>query len=369
MSDPLEARLRRHLADRAAAVEVAPDPVGFIHRSVRRRRRTGAVAGGLALAVVLAGAGVAGGASLAGGGASPTSARSEASPFRPGPGASTAPGGAGPAIVGQTALAPLFTRTTPSGVIIRVYALTGSAGPGCAPTGSCPPTGTVPAPVPCPAGALCARPMVEPPQTSPADGSTPGTAGSPPVAPPSCSGLIIEMSTDRAVATATAAWPTTPPAAPGTLAVLGAGSFGAAEGGPVGWVAVQVGTGIASVRFGSGGGPGDTMAPSSGVAVLAAPGGSSAAGADVTGLDPQGATVATASSAQVSGGSGCRAPVPPTATPPTSPSTTVPPTTPSTTTTTTPATTPATTPPTPTTTAPTVTPTTAGRVSPGAAAG
>ncbi len=68
-------------------------------------------------------------------------------------------------------------------------------------------------------------------------------------------------------------------ATPGTVQILGTGSFGSAEGAPVSWVAVWVGSGVGSVQLSVGGTVVDAMAPNGGIVVLALPGDSGLAGA------------------------------------------------------------------------------------------
>jgi hypothetical protein len=125
---------------------------------------------------------------------------------------------------------------------------------------------------------------------------------------------------------------------PDTVEPLGVGSFGTAEGAPVGWVAVWVGSGVTSVHLSSGGTAVDAMAPNSGIVVLAVPGNSELAGATVVGVDQRGAAVATVPADQVSGPDASNA------------CTTLPTKPPATTTTTTTTTAPTTTAPTPTNT-------------------
>jgi len=79
------------------------------------------------------------------------------------------------------------------------------------------------------------------------------------------------------------------------------GSFGTEEGAPVGWVAVIVGSGVASVNLSSGGTLVDSMTPVSGIVVLAMTGTADLTGASVVGIDQSGATVATVPVAQASG--------------------------------------------------------------------
>jgi hypothetical protein len=116
-----------------------------------------------------------------------------------------------------------------------------------------------------------------------------------------CGQLVIELSTDKAVGSGSVPRPTMAAPSPVTVELLGVGSFGTAEGAPVGWVAVWVGSGVASVHLSSGGTAVDAMAPNSGIVVLAVPGNSKLAGATVVGVDQSGAAVATVPADQVSG--------------------------------------------------------------------
>ena len=183
MTDPLEDRLRSHLADRAAQVTATPDPSAFVERSAGRRR-IGAplVAGVAAVVVLLAGASFATGLSVAASGPTTTTtvpggSRSAAlaRPSAPSPGVAGADV-SGSATGSVDPLTPVFTRTTGSGVTIRTYASTVIGGSGCSTSSLCPPIGSVPAPVPCPKGAMCAQPVTTPITSA---GATPaGAAGS-----------------------------------------------------------------------------------------------------------------------------------------------------------------------------------------------
>jgi hypothetical protein len=329
MSDAFEDRLRSHLADQASRVVVDPDPDGLMQRSAGRPRRRGVAVAGAVLAMMLATAGVLTGVNLAGGSTASSSASSVASPRLQRPGASVAPGGLAspnlPAAGGQLRYSLLFTRTTSTGVTIRVYSV-GSAEGGCSGLAMCPPTGTVPGPTPCPQTAMCSQPMDvphEPGSTQPvASGSSaPGAAGTGSADPaPSdsttgCGQLVVELSTDRAVASGTTDWPNAVRPASGSVAVLGGGSFGTAEGDPASWVAVSAGAGVNSVHLSSGGAAvTDTMVPTLGVAVLAQPGASGLAGEQVVGLDQSGATVGTVPADQTPAVPTCPPPAPPSTT-------------------------------------------------------
>jgi hypothetical protein len=105
--------------------------------------------------------------------------------------------------------------------------------------------------------------------------------------------MVVELSTDRAVGTASVPRPGAAAPTPSAVEILGSGSFGTAEGAPVGWVAVWVGSGVTSVTLSEGGQVTDSMAPESGVAVLALPGDATLAGATVVGYDQSGAAVST----------------------------------------------------------------------------
>jgi hypothetical protein len=151
--------------------------------------------------------------------------------------------------------------------------------------------------------------------------------------------MVVELSTDRAVGTGSVSLPAAPPGA-GTVEVLGSGSFGTAEGAPVGWVAAWVGDGVASVQLSVGGAAVDAMAPDGGIAVLTESGNAGLDGASVVGLDQSGATmdsVAVGQTATPGTAGGCTAPI---STPPTTLAPTTTTTTPTTTTTTTTTTTP-----------------------------
>ncbi|MGP0110390.1 MAG: hypothetical protein ACLPR9_16295 [Acidimicrobiales bacterium] len=361
MSEEFEDRLRAHLAGKAASVQVDPDAGAFVERSVGPSGRRGPLAmGAVALAIIIAGVGVLTGVALAGGRATTTTplaaAPSTGIPGRAG--ASLAPSAAGgpnlPSIAVPTAYSFLFTRTTSSGVTIRAYGSGVSTTGDCTQGAPCPPVGIVPGPTPCPKGATCAQPMLTPQTVSGATGggsavggtSTTGDGGStgsgstesngsgstgtapvPPTA--SCGQLVVELSTDRTVGSGSVLRPTAAAPSPDTVEVLGVGSFGIEEGAPVSWVAVWVGSGVASVRLSAGGTAVDAMAPSSGIVVLAAPGDAELTGATVVGVDQSGATVATVPADQVAvpdAPTGCTT-VPTNPTPTTSPPTTTPPTT------------------------------------------
>jgi molecular chaperone DnaK len=392
MSDPFEDRLRGHLAERAGQVRADPDPSALIERSAGRSPRRVPLAGGaVVLAVICAGFGVLTGANLSGGStaAPSTSASSTNQPGRAG--AALAPRTSGPAnipIAGQAPYTFLFTRTASSGVTIRAYASDAGTAGGCTQAAPCPPV-VVPGPVQCPKGALCAQPMVTAPpapsgasggggastgggsssspptgtpQTTPTQPAGTGGAGSgsttsvPPQPTAQCGQLVIELSTDKAVGTGTVPRPVGAAPSANTVEILGAGSFGAPEGAPVSWVAVWVGSGVASVHLASGGNVVDAMAPSSGVVVLAVPGSAGLTGSTVVGVDPSGTALATVSADQAPGpdASPLCTTVPPNPSPtptPTTTTTTVPTTPPGPPTTTPGATVPSTTVPSPANTA------------------
>ncbi len=348
MSDSFEDRLRAHLAGKAANVRVDPDAGAFLERSVGPSGRRGPLAiGAVALALLIAGSGVLTGVALAGSRSTTTPLSASPSTTVPGrAGASLAPGSAGgpnlPSIAVPTAYTFLFTRTTSSGVTVRAYGSGGSTTGGCTQAAPCPPVGILPGPTPCPQGATCAQPMVTPQTANGATGggsavggtgttggggsSGPGSTGTVPSRPTAvCGQLVVELSTDRAVGSGSVPRPTTPAPSPDTVEVVGAGSFGTEERAPVGWVAVWVGSGVASVHLSAGGTAVDAMAPSSGIVVLAAPGDSELTGATVVGVDQSGATVATVPADQGPGpdaSTGCIAV--PTNPPPTTTTTTTP---------------------------------------------
>ncbi len=366
MSDEFEDRLRTHLAAKAAQVQVDPDPGALMERSVGRSWHRGILAvGAVAIALIFAGSGVLTGVNLVGG-------RSAASPLASAPsttvpsraGASLAPSSSEasnlPSTATQTPYTFLFARTTSSGVTIRAYGYGSSTTGGCTQAALCPPVGIVPGPTPCPKGAICAQPTVIPqaqsgatgdgrasaggtassgnavgaPKTLPAQpngsgsgGSSVGTAPSQPTA--ECGQLVIELSTAKAVGSGTVPRPTMAPS-PDKVELLGVGSFGIAEGAPVDWVAVWVGSGMASVHLSSGGTAVDAMAPSSGIVVLAVPGNSELAGATVVGVSQTGAVVATVPADQGASNACAILPTPAPAITTTTPTTTRPTTAPTT---------------------------------------
>ena len=374
MTDDLEDRLRRHLAQRAEAVHAEPDATAFVDRSADRSHRPArriAVAAAAVLAVLAALAGVLAGVDLAGAGTTASAPTTTRPADRAG--ADLAPAAGGPGVSGSSAIAVaaadthLFTRMNSSGVTIRAYSAGSGTTGGCPTTVTCSPPvvvpGSPPTTVTCPTGTICAEPVIAPHATTgPVGTGTTGTSSSGSTSSgagvtgsgsgtatsgsgttsttASCGQLVIELSTDQAVGTGSTVLPMTTPAA-GTLEVLGTGSFGLAEGAPVSWVAVWVGAGIGSVQLTVNGTAEDAMAPQGGLAVLAEPGASGLAGTSVVGLGPDGATVATAptQSATLPDGSvGCAVTTPTTPTTPTNPTnptnptTTLPPTTTTTTT-------------------------------------
>jgi hypothetical protein len=141
---------------------------------------------------------------------------------------------------------------------------------------------------------------------------------------------VVELSTSNAVGSDSVSRPSAAPS-PDAVEILGVGSFGTQEGAPVGWVAVIVGSGVASVNLSSGGTLVDTMTPISGIVVLVMTGNADLTGVSVVGIDQSGATLATVPVAQASGVEGpiacTTSPIvspstlPPTTTPPLPPST------------------------------------------------
>jgi hypothetical protein len=369
MTDDFEDRLRDHLAGQAARVRVEPDPSAFVEHSAGRSRRRGVVAGGVAAITILAaGAGILTGVNLGGAtsAAQPQTSAPTAGPGRAG--ADLAPAGSGgqvpPSVVFQTPYSFLFARVSSSGVTIRTYTAGSTTTGGCGPAVVCSPTTTVPLAPTCPTGAECAQPIVTPHTSGGTTGSSnpsgpgvavPGTSAVTPASPPSqpvgsgttgsgstgsgttgsgtsssgppstaagCEPLVVELSTDEAVGTGSVSLPATATTSPSTVEVLGTGSFGTAEGAPVGWVAVRAGSGVASVQLSVGGAAVDAMAPDSGIVVLAASGIDGLAGASVVGLDPSGASVDSVPVGQAAtpdGVAGCPDPI---SNPPTTPSTT-----------------------------------------------
>jgi hypothetical protein len=340
MSDAVEDTLRAHFAEKAARVQASPDPDALMGLSAGRsgRRRTAAF-GAVVLAATLLGSGVLAGAQLAGG-------RSTATPLAGGTTTTTAPGRAGaslapdsaggpnlPATAGPTPYTFLFARTTSSGVTIRSYSTAGDLTGVCTQSAACAPVPSPPGPVTCPPGAMCAQPSVAPPAQGGTTGSgsvgaggtassgtaSSGTASSGPATPTvtpetlppasgttttttataspqpvaACAQVVVELSTDKAVGTAWVNRPSVAPA-PNAVDILGTGSFGTQESAPVGWVAVLVGSGVASVNLSSGSTVVDSMVPSSGLVVLALPGNPALTGVSVIGVDQSGSTVATA---------------------------------------------------------------------------
>jgi hypothetical protein len=392
MSDAFEDRLRTHLAEKAAQVQTDPDPGALMERSVgRSEHRRPLTIGALTIAVIFAGSGVLTGVNLVGGRATATPLAATPSTTVPGrAGASLAPGLSGasnvPSIAVQTPYTFLFTRTTSSGVTIRAYGSGSGTTGACTQGPPCQPVGVVPEPTPCPQSAICERPIVIPQARSGTTGSGSASAGAaassgpalvapktrstsptgsggtgpmsvgsvPPQPAAECGQLVVELSTDKAVGTGSVSRPTMTAPSPDTVDVLGMGSFGTAEGAPVGWVAVWVGSGVASIHLSSGGTVVDAMAPTSGIAVLAMQGNSELTGATVTGVDQSGAAVATTPADQVPGPDAANDCTTLPTTPPTTTTTTT--TTDPTTTTTVPPTTTTTTtvPPTTTTTTTTV---------------
>ncbi len=373
MTDPLEDRLRAHLADRAARVTVDPDPNGVYERSAGRRR-IGApvVAGVAALLVVLTGGGFAAGLAVAGPARTPAPGVA-AEPTTTTPGGASPSAAAGAPVGGvmiQPALTPLFLRTTGSGVTIRAYE---SATDGCASSSACPPVAGGYPTAPCPRGTVCALPVtngvaasgstgsgagssggntgttgsatttsdsttptvVAPPTTTPTTGpatTTTTTTTTVPSTVSACRQLTLELSTARAVTTTSLAAPTTATLGAGTLELLATDSFGGSEGAASGYVTVVTSPDVTTVRLVSPAGAVlDAMAPASGVAVLAATGATALAGTSVVGLDDTGATVATVATDQLlpAPSPGCVTvspvvPAPTPSTPSTTPGSTVP---------------------------------------------
>ena len=353
MTDDFEDRLRTHLRGQAAQVRVDPDPSAFIDRAAGRTWPRGRVAGCVAaLTVVVGGAGILTGVNLSGAtSAAPTQASTPATGSDRA-GAALAPaasGGQGPSIVIGSSYTFLFSRVTTSGVTVRAYSAGTATTGGCGPSVMCVPTTTVPSGPTCPTGAECAQPIVVPHTaanasesgTTSGSGSTSGgvttpvvppdqppvsvpVTADPPSAAPACEPLVVELSTDKAVGTGSVSLPSSATPAPNTVEVLGTGSFGTAEGAPVGWVAVWVGSGVTSVQLTAGGTTADSMAPDGGVAVLAAVGDAGLADATVVGIGQSGTTVDSVPVGQAAtpdGAGGCPAPI---STPPVSTTTTVP---------------------------------------------
>jgi len=362
MTDPLEDRLRSHLADRAAQVTVAPDPSGVVERSAGRRR-VGAplVAGVVAVAAVVAGGSFATGLAVAGPRSTSTSTSQRTAPAPNVGGASTTVVGGGTAFHPATATAPvlthLVTRTTDAGVTVRVYTSASYAVTTCTPGAPCVPGGGLPPTAGCPAGAMCVQPVttpasgpVPPSGTGATTGSggssgssggavtgtsvtgtvpttttvttTPGSTSTTTSIPPTsaCQQLTLELSTAQAVWTSSIPSPTTAGLAPKTVQLVDTGTFGGPEGAPVGYAVLIVSPDVASVRLSSPSGAVlDAMTPASGVVVLATTDPNGLAGTVVEGLDGGGATTAEARGDQgtTTAAGGCAVPMP-------SPLTTVP---------------------------------------------
>jgi hypothetical protein len=320
MSDSFENRLRDHFAERARRVQVEPDAEQFVEHSVGHSHRQGALAGwAVALTVVVAGAGVITGANLVSAGSTDrpqATAPSTTAPSRVG--ASLAPNATGgptlPPVANQNPYRFLFSRVSSSGVTVRAYSAGSSTAGACTQAVSCAPTGSVPGGMPCPQGAMCVRPLVQPSPSQPTGSGSSGGAATnavPPQSTSNCDQLVVELSTDKAVGIGSVPEPTTAPS-PNTLEVLGSGTFGSAEADPVDWVAVWVGSGTVTVRLMVGGSAVDAMPPNSGIVVLTVGGSPGLAGATVVGVDPSGASVATAPADQVVVPDATSCPVPPT---------------------------------------------------------
>lgn len=355
MSDAFEDSLRSHFAQKAADVRVSPNPGALMELSASSsgRRRT-LMFGAVLLVATLVGSGVLAGAQLVGGSSTPAPLAAAPSTTVPGrAGASLAPNAAGgpnlPSNAGTTPFTLLFTRTTSSGVAIRSYLTDEDMTGSCAQSAPCSPVISPPVSTPCPQGAMCAQPSLTPQTQSGTTGSAGagGTAssgsagGTPESLPPNsaastttstvlsqpvagCAQLVVELSTTNAVGSDSVSRPSAEPS-PGTVEILGVGSFGTQEGAPVGWVAVIVGSGVASVNLSSGGTVVDTMTPMSGIAVLVMTGNADLTGVSVVGTDQSGATVATVPVAQASGTEGSIAcTTSPIVSPPTLPPTTTP---------------------------------------------
>jgi hypothetical protein len=363
MSDAFEDGLRSHFAEKAAHVQVSPNPGALMELSASRsRRRRPLMFGALLLVATLVGSGVLAGAQLVGGRSTPTPLATAPSTTTPGrAGASLAPNAAGgpnlPSSAGPTPFTLLFTRTTSSGVAIRSYLTDEDITGSCEQSAPCAPVTSPPGSTACPQGAMCVEPSVTPQTQSgttrsgsagaggtASSGSAGGTAEtlppnssestttstvlSQPVA--GCDQLVVELSTSNAVGSDSVSRPSAAPS-PDAVEILGVGSFGTQEGAPVGWVAVIVGSGVASVNLSSGGTLVDTMTPISGIVVLVMTGNADLTGVSVVGIDQSGATVATVPVAQASGVEGpiacTTSPIvspstlPPTTTPPLPPST------------------------------------------------
>jgi hypothetical protein len=337
MTDPLEDRLRSHFADRAGRVTADPDPSTLVERSAGRPRLGVPLVAGLVAAVaVLTGGSFLTGMSVASSSPAPA-ARGGGGAAVPGALESPASGVNLPSTAVVPALTSLFTRTTTSGVTIRAYTSGTTLGVG-------------PGPLACPAGMMCAQPITTPltPRDPSANGGTDSSGSSPsgatassgmigpdstistvgtvPSEPPRCQEVTLEMSTDRAVSSVAVAGPTGVAVGPNSVELLATGSFGEVEGGPVGWVAVAVGSNVPSVQLVSSTGTViDATTPASGVVVLAAVGSTVLGDASVVGLSPAGATLATVPvDLGVTPAPGCS---PVTPGPPVTPPTTVPTTT------------------------------------------
>jgi hypothetical protein len=320
--DDIESRLRNALALRAGAEPVAPADWGVLagRLASTTRRRQRALVGAAALALVIGAAGGYFGEAAA----SPVAVRASGPGSTPtttaasGGTRSVAPSSSGPAVLcpnasggspgassGTTSTngsldigtaTRVFTRTTADGVTIRVYQdartgasciglptpMAGSASASTPPT-TMAPSGSASSPVfptgsettielsddnAVGQGAITPLQCVMSPGGGVVGGSGSGSSngaqpGSSPASPVTTNPVPTTPITTIPTTTTTT---TTPPGGPSELAT---GVFGVAEGDPVWWVAVEVGTDVTSVRMTFPDGTSDEMAPVGGVAVLA----------------------------------------------------------------------------------------------------
>ncbi len=326
MPDDIEFRLRHALALQAGAEPVAPADWGVLagRLASTTRRRQRALVGAAALALVIGAAGGYFGEAAA----SPVAVRASGPGSTP---TTTAPSGGtrslAPSSSGPAALCPnasggspgassgttstngsldigsatrVFTRTTTDGVTIRVYqdARTGvsclglptpMAGSASGSTSRTTTTtsGSVASPMfptgpettielsddnAVGQGAITSSQCVMSPDGGVVGGSGSGSSnGAQPGSSPASPVTTNPVSTNPVPPTPITTIPTTttPSSAPGVPSGLATGVFGVAEGDPVWWVAVEVGTDVTSVRMTFPDGTSDEMAPVGGVAVLA----------------------------------------------------------------------------------------------------
>jgi hypothetical protein len=326
----IESRLRHALALQAGAEPVAPADWGVLagRLASTTRRRQRALVGAAALALVIGAAGGYFGEAAAspvavrasGPGSTPTTTAASGgtrsvAPSSSGP-AALCPNGSGGspgASSGTTSTngsldigsaTRVFTRTTTDGVTIRVYqdARTGVSCLGPPTPMAGPASGSTSRTTTTTSGSASSSVFPTGPETtielsddnavgqgaitpsqcvmSPAGGVVGGSGsgssngaqpGSSPASPVTTNPVPTNPVPTTPITTipTTTTTTTTPSSAPGVPSGLATGVFGIAEGDPVWWVAVEVGTDVTSVRMTFPEGTSDEMAPVGGVAVLA----------------------------------------------------------------------------------------------------